>query len=376
MVTTELDHELLRQSLRRFVAEEVVPAEAGAEEAGRLPSHLWRRLAELDLTGLLVPRAFGGSGGDVASATVVAEELARGSASLAWTWLEHTDAAWILDGCGTEVAKERYLPLLASGELTGSALKSTEAGGGTNTGAIAATASATEAGYLLNGRKVFQGLAGTADLYLVVARMEPPPEPGPFGVFLVPRESPGISFGVRERTIGLRALSVGEILLERCPVPAENLVGAPGGLGAVFGHHGRLAALLVAAIAVGLAEATVLETVAFLSGREVAGECLAHLPVVQLRFADVLVELESARGLLERATSGKGHPTLGILAKVSASEGAARVIDRCLQLHGSAGYAAGLPIERRARDVRALTLHYGTNDQLRLAAARARFTAR
>ncbi|MHB8450998.1 MAG: acyl-CoA dehydrogenase family protein [Mycobacteriales bacterium] len=94
-----------------------------------------------------------------------------------------------------------------------------------------------------------------------------------------------------------------------------------------------------------------------------------------LRVADLLIELEGARGLLERAVRDADQPALGALAKVAVSETAARVIDGCLTLRGSAGYSADLPIERRARDVRALPLHYGTNDQLRLVAARAALDA-
>lgn len=368
---TAMDHALLRTTLRRVVAEQVAPGDAAADRDGRLPERWWRDLCALDLAGLLVPAELGGSGADLEAATVVAEELAGGSAALAWAWLEHTDATWILAGLASGTATARLLPRLAAGDLVGSALKATEAGGGSNPGAIATTARATVGGYVLNGRKVFQSMAGAADLYLVVAREEPVPEAGPLSVFVVERANPGISFGARERTMGLRALPVAEIVLEDCEVPPEALVGPRGGFRAVVARHGRVAPLLVAAIALGLAEASVRETLVFLAGREVAGQRLAELPAVQLRVADLLVELEAARGLLERAVRDAGAPTLGILAKVAASEAAARVVDRCLTLHGAAGYSADLPIERRARDVRALSLHYGTNDQLRLAAARA-----
>lgn len=366
-----MDTELLRDTVRRFVADKVAPLDAAADRDGRLPEDLWRSLGELGLTGLLVPSELGGGGADPAAAVVVAEELAAGSAALAWMWLEHTGAAWMFAGLGTEAAKERFLPRLATGDLVGSALKATEAGGGSNPSAIVTTARAAPGGYVLDGRKVFQSLAGTADLYLVVARMDPVPDTGPFSVFVVERHAAGVSFGVRENTMGLRALSIAEIVLDGCEVPAEHLVGPLGGYGAVVAHLGRLVPLLVAGLALGLAEASVGETLAFVAGREVAGQRLAELPVIQLRVADLLIELEGARGLVERALAGAGPPALGALAKVSASEMAARVIDGCLKLHGSAGYSADLPLERRARDVRALPLHYGSNDQLRMMAASA-----
>ena len=366
-----MDIDLVRQTVRRFVAEQVKPLDPEADRDGWLPGAWWRRLGGLDLAGLLVPAELGGAGAELGDAAVVAEELASGSGALAWAWLEHTDATWILAGLATEAAKERLLPRLATGELMGSSLKSTEAGGGSSPAAIATTARETGDGYVLNGRKVFQSLAGTADIYLVVARTAPAPGTGPLSVFVVERDAPGISFGTRERTMGLRALAVAEIVLEDCLVPAEHLVGPPGGFGAVVTHHGRVAPVLVAAMALGLAEASVDETLGFLASREVAGQRLAELPAVQLRVADLLIELECSRGLLERAVRGVGPPAVGVLAKVAVSEAAARLIDGCLKLHGSAGYCADLPLERRARDVRALPLHYGTNDQLRMVAARA-----
>ncbi len=363
--------ELLRQTVRRLVADKVEHADAEADAERRWPHDLWRRLVGLDLAGVLVPAERGGAGGAASTAVVVAEELARGSGSLAWGWLEHTDATWILGALGSEEVKARFLPRLASGELIGSALKATEAGGGSSPAGIANTARAVDGGYVLNGRKVFQSMAGVADIYLVVARIEPAPESGALGVFLVERDCPGLSFGPAERTMGLRGLPIGDIVLDDCRVPDCHVVGAPGGFGAVVGHHARLAPLLVAAIALGLAESSLGETVEFLVSRSVGGEPLASLPAIQLRLADLIIEVEAIRGLLERAEGGRGRPALGALTKVAATEAAARVIDACITLNGAAGYSAALPIERRARDVRALAIHYGTNDQLRLIAARA-----
>lgn len=367
--------ELLRESVRQFVDQQVAPLDGAADRAGHLPDGLWGRLAALELTGLVVPADHGGSGADLAAAVVVAEELAAGSAALAWAWLEHTDATWILAELGTAAAKSRFLPGLVAGDLVGSSLKATEAGGGSSPAAITTTARASAGGYVLHGRKVFQSLAGMADLYLVVARMDPAPTTGPFGVLAVGPGDPGVSFGARERTMGLRALPIGEIVLEHCLVPADRLVGPPGGFGAVLARHGRLAPLLVAAIATGLAAASVRETLGFLADREVGGRRLAELPAVQLRVADLLADLESSRGLVERAVRGGGADFLGTLAKVAASEAAARVIDGCQKLCGSAGYSTDFPIERRARDVRALALHYGTNDQLRQVVGRAALAA-
>ncbi|MHB8246364.1 MAG: acyl-CoA dehydrogenase family protein [Acidimicrobiales bacterium] len=368
-----VDSELLRKTLKRFVSDRVAPLDAAADRDGRIPAEWWQQISELDLTGLLVPAEHGGAEADVEAAAIVAEELAAGSAALAWTFLEHTDAAWILADLASDEKKARLLSRLCSGELIGAGLKITEAGGGSDNAAILTTAVATGDGYVLNGRKVFQSLAGTADLYLVVARTEPVPDSGALSVFVVEADNPGISFGSRERTVGLRALSVGEIIFEDCRVSAHDLVGPPGGFRAVIARHGRVAPILVASIALGLAEASLSETIAFVNGREVAGKPLADVPAVQLRVADLLIELEATRGLVERAIRGTGSPALGILAKVGASEAAARVIDGCLKLHGALGYSTELPIERRARDVRALALHFGTNDQLRAIAARIAF---
>lgn len=359
-----MELQVLRDTLRRFGRESLAPMAAEAEQNGEISTASWAAMAKMDLMGVMVAPEYGGVGAGIPEALVIAEELGRACASTAWQWLDHTNATLALNAFAAPALKDSLLKPLARGELLGTALKSTEAGGGSDVRTIKTTAMASNGGYVLNGTKVFQSLAGVADVYLVVVR-EGSPDSEALTVFAIERGTPGLSFGPRERTMGLGGISVADIILEDCRVPAGNVVGAAGGFAPVLGAVGGLATLAAAAIALGLMQASLDETLAFLAHRQVGPRTLGSLHGIQMQAADLFVDVESSRGLLERASEGGGSIALRFATKIKATEAAARVIDRCLLLHGNAGYSQALPLERRARDARALAIHYGNNDVLR-----------
>jgi len=359
-----MDLQVLKDSLRRFGKETLGPAAAETDRNGAVSSAAWDAMAKMELTGVMVSTEYGGAGAGIAEALVIAEELGRACTSTAWQWLEHTNMTVALNGFAKPELKQSMLRPLARGELLGAAMKTTEAGGGSDIQTLQTTAALSDGNYVLNGTKVFQSLAGSADAYLVVAR-DASMDAGAMSLFAVERGAPGLSFGPRETTMGLRGISIADMVMEDCTIPAANLVGAPGGFGPVFGAIGGFAMQAASAIALGMMQASLDETVGFLASRQVGSRTLGSLHGIQMQIADLFIEVEGSRAMLERAGRESANIALRFGTKVRTTEAAARVIDRCLQLHGSAGYSQAMPFERRARDVRALAIHYGNNDVMR-----------
>lgn len=355
---------VLKDTMRRFGREVLAPAAAETESDGAIAAAHWAELANMGLTGVMAAEAYGGAGAGLPEALVIAEELGRACTSTAWQWLEHTNATVALNGFANDALKESLLRPLAAGTLVGAAMKTTEAGGGSDMQTLRTYAVPSGDKYVLNGTKVFQSLAGAADVYLVVAR-EGSADAAAMSIFAVGRSAPGLSFGPRERTMGLGGIAVGDIIMDDCTIPAGNLIGKPGGFGPVFGAIGGFATLGASAIAIGMMQASFDETLTFLAGREVGARTLGSLHGIQMQVADLFIEIESTRALVARALESAGPPTTRFATKVKATDVAAHVIDRCLLLHGNAGYSRALPFERRARDVRALAIHYGNNDVFR-----------
>lgn len=359
-----MELQVLKETVARFGRESLAPAAAETERNGAVSPEHWSAMAGMQLTGVMVSPEFDGAGAGLPEALVIAEELGRACASTAWQWLEHTNTTVGLNGFGSPAAKQSLLRPLARGELLGAALKTTEAGGGSDMQTMKATAVSSGSNYVINGTKVFQSLAGTADVYLVVAR-EGSSESEAMSIIAVERNAPGLTFGPRERTMGLGGVAVADMVMQDCTVPADNVIGKPGGFMPVFGAIGGFAQMGAAAIALGMMQASLDETLGFLANRQVGARTLGSVHGIQVQVADLFIAVESSRALLERASRDGGNIALRFGTKVNTIDAAMRVIDRCLLLHGSAGYSQAMPFERRARDIRAFAIHYGNNDAMR-----------
>lgn len=281
------------EAVRKFTAGEIAPHAAGVDRSGQLPQGLFRTLGEQGVAGLAVPQKWGGIGVDLASFAACLEVIAAGCASTAWVLLSHSASARTLVGAGTDAQKDHYLPQLASGQMVGSAMAGTEAGGGSNPMGMRTRASHDRGGWVLEGGKEFISLAGAADLYVVMARTgEPPPA---LGCFLVEKADTGLAFGRREELLGVRGVPVGGLALAQCRLGGERLLGAETGGLAVMGAMGSWGLAGAAAAAAGVAAAALDETSAYLRERVVAGAALASLPGVQSAMGELRSELAGAR---------------------------------------------------------------------------------
>lgn len=360
-------------NIRQFIGSKIAPRATEIDATGELPDGLWRAMGEHGLTGLAVPDRWGGVGADLATFAASLEMLGGACASTAWTLLAHSASARAIVAAGSDAQRDRLLPALASGKLLGAAMAATEAGGGSNPTGIRTRARREADGWVLDGGKEFISLAGVADVFVVMARTgEAPPA---LTCFLVEEGDGGFSSGRREELLGVRGVPVGGLSFADCRLGADRLLGSADGALAVMGAVGAWGLVGAAAAAVGIAAAAVEDAVAFANERVVAGTPLASLSGVQALVGDLRMETAGARaGILQaiREVEGKKGPPLPLfMAKLSATESAIRVVDRCLALHGAAGYARTHPVERRLRDVRAFTIHWGNNEVLRDAVRKA-----
>ncbi|MCY0855862.1 acyl-CoA dehydrogenase family protein [Cupriavidus sp. D39] len=353
--------------LRRFVRERLVPREAEVAALDAIPEALVKEMAELGLFGFSIPEAYGGAGMTTEELVLAALELSQCSVAFRARVGTNTgigSEALVADG--TPEQKRRYLPLLASGELTGSfALTEPEAG----SDATALTTCARRDGdhYVLNGTKCFITNAPIAGLFTVMARTDPA-RSGAAGIsaFIVERGTPGLTTGQPYRKMGQEGSPVSEVHFNDCRVPAANLIGGEEGQG--FRTAMKVLnkqRIHLAALCTGPAIRMLDEAIRFVTERKQFGQPLAEFQLVQAMIADCQTEIFAARALImetaRQRDRGEDVTMQASMCKYFASEMCGRVADRCVQMFGGYGYIADFGIERFYRDVRLFRLYEGTS---------------
>lgn len=353
--------------LRRFVRERLVPREAEVAALDAIPDALVKEMAELGLFGFSIPEAYGGAGMTTEELVLAALELSQCSVAFRARVGTNTgigSEALVADG--TPEQKRRYLPLLASGELTGAfALTEPEAG----SDATALTTSARRDGdhYVLNGTKCFITNAPIAGLFTVMARTDPA-RGGAAGIsaFIVERGTPGLTTGQPYRKMGQEGSPVSEVHFNDCRVPGANLIGGEEGQG--FRTAMKVLnkqRIHLAALCTGPAIRMLDEAIRFVTGRQQFGQPLAEFQLVQAMIADCQTEIFAARALImetaRQRDRGEDVTMQASMCKYFASEMCGRVADRCVQMFGGYGYIADFGIERFYRDVRLFRLYEGTS---------------
>jgi butyryl-CoA dehydrogenase len=360
---------------RRFAREEVAPLARESDEQRLFSRDLVWRMGELGLLGGPLEREYGGSGMDYVSFALVAEELGRVDSSVRGFLTVHAGLVTLcLREWGSEEQRARYLPRLASGELIGCYCL-TEPEAGSDAANIQTSVRETSDGYVLNGEKVWITNGGIAHLALVFATRDPTQRHRGVCAFLVETDTPGF---LRERMpgqeLGHRGSDHAHIRLADCRVPASALLGQPGeGFTVAMSglDRGRLG---VAAGAVGIGQACVDACVAFARERRQFGKRLGDFEMVQGAIADMAAEVEAARLLTYRAAwlKDRGQPVTKetSIAKLYATEAAARAASEAVTLHGSRGYSNAYPVERYLRDIKGMQIYEGASNIQRIIIAR------
>ncbi|MFC1955526.1 acyl-CoA dehydrogenase family protein [Chloroflexota bacterium] len=362
------------KSLARRIAEErILPVRAELDEKEEFPWAIIKDLADADMFRVFVPEEHDGLGGGCLELCLVVEELSRVCSAVAVTYAASALGIMTLLEYGTEEQKQKYLPDIASGKRLG-AFAVTESTAGSDAGAIKTTAERVEGGFLLNGTKQFITNGGEAEIYTIIALTDKTRGPRGASALLVEKDSPGFTFGKKEKKMGIRSSATSELVFRNCLVPEENLIGKEG-LG--FIQAMRLfdrSRPGIGAQAVGVAQGALEAAVDYTRQRIQFGQPLISLPVVQDILADMAIRVEAARALVYAAArtvdSGARKVTEeSAMAKVFASDTAMKVTTDAVQICGGAGYMQDYPIEKMMRDAKITQIYEGSNQVLRNAIA-------
>lgn len=368
------DAQALRQMVeatREFVSRELDPLAEGVEASDHLPADVIKRLADLGYFGLTIPVEYGGLGLGVAAYCEIVREFGRTHSAFFQIIDDNNGMGSHLIAAGaSEDIRSSCLRELAAGKAVAS-FALTEPEAGSDAGAIRTLAVRDGDSYVLNGRKHFISNAAWAKYFTVVARTEPlGVQDGRISAFLVESGTPGFTVGRRQEMMGLRGAAQHELIFEDCRVAVGNRLGEEGaGLSAATTALSR-GRLTVAAWSLGAAERALELGIAYARDRQQFGQPIGRFQGVQWLIADSATELAAAWALVGQVArdvdSGVARQRHASMAKLFATEAAGRAADRMLQVHGGAGYAKDLPLERIYRDLRVQRIIEGTSEVQRM----------
>jgi alkylation response protein AidB-like acyl-CoA dehydrogenase len=377
------EERLLRNTARDFAQREVAPTAIERDAEERFDRSIFRRMADLGLTGAPLPESVGGAGVSYLGWTLVMEELGAADMSTAVTLSVHILSQYPVVTWGTDEQRDRWLGPMIAGHALG-AFALTEPSAGSDAAAIATRAErvgpadALE-GYRLTGTKIWISNAPEADRYLVFATLDPSAGSRGIAAFLVEKGSEGFRFGAHEKKMGIRSCPAAELIFDGCFVPVANRLGEEGD-----GYKIALSALAegrisIAAACVGLARSGLEQATAYLGQRKAFGGVLAEQQGLRFLLAEMARDVEASRALTRQAAAAKdrGEP-IGVassLAKWTASDTAMKVATDAVQLFGASGYSRETGVERLMRDAKGAQIYEGTNQIHRLIVADELFKA-
>jgi butyryl-CoA dehydrogenase len=363
----------LKNLAHRIAEERILPVRAEIDEKEHFPAEIMKDLADSDLFRIFVPEKYDGLGGGCLDLCLVVEELSRVCAAAAVSYAASALGAYAIILYGSEEQKQKYLPAIASGKKL-AAFGLTESTAGSDAGGVKTTAEKTAEGYLLNGTKQFITNGGEAEIYTIIAMTDKSRGARGASALIVEKDTPGFTFGKKEKKMGIRASATRELVFRNCLVPAENLISKEG--------MGFIVAMKVldnsrpgiSAQALGIAQGAMETAVDYTRQRIQFGQPLISLPVVQYKLADMAIQIEAARALLyavaKTIDSGvKSFTEESAMAKVFASDAAMRVTVDAVQLCGGTGYMRDYPLEKMMRDAKITQIYEGSNEVLRNAIA-------
>ena len=362
--------------LDRYVRDRLIPAEPQLIESNAIPADILAEMRGMGLFGITIPESHGGAGMNVSQYVETIRRLAYAAPAYRSTISIGVGMiASALKNGGTQAQRDRWLPKLAAGMIASFGL--TEPGSGSDAAALQTRAVRTGDGYVLNGTKRYITNAPNAELALIMARTsaETLPKNAHVSAFLVPVDTPGVTIGQADRKMGQAGATIADIILEDAVVPADALLGEVEGKG--FEHamrsldNGRLS---VAAASAGYAKRALDTALRYATERKAFGEPIANFQLIQAMLADSQAEIYAAECMIadacRLADEGVRTTIQASAAKMFASEMCGRVVDRCVQIHGGAGYLAEYEAERFFRDARLYRIYEGTTQILQLLIAR------
>jgi butyryl-CoA dehydrogenase len=356
----------IRDMVREFAQDRVKPVRAELDEKEEFPRELLAELGRMDLMGLYLPEEYGGFGAESMLDFVIAiEELSRVCIGVSVSFAANALGADPIIIGGSDEQKKKYLTPLAGGEKL-AAFALTEPNAGSDAGGIQTTAVKKGDKYVLNGTKQWITNGGEADIYSVMAVTDKNKGARGTSFFIVEKDTPGFSFGKKEKKLGIRASATRELIFEDCEVPAENLIGREG-MGFILAMKTfDVSRPGIAAQGVGLAQGALDEAVIYARTRHQFGRPIAANQGLQWMLADMATKVESARALTYSVcrtidSRARDISKLSAMCKLYATDTAMQVTTDALQVLGGYGYMREYPVEKMMRDAKILQIYEGTN---------------
>lgn len=367
------DERAITEMARDFADEYLAPNALEWDEQKHFPVDVLRKAGSLGMGGIYIGEDVGGSGLRRLDAVRIFEQLATGCPAIAAYISIHNMVAWMIDNYGNAEQRNHWLPRLTSMEWLGS-YALTEPGVGSDAAALSTKAVRDGDDYLLTGVKQFISGAGSTDVYVIMARTG---DAGAHGIsaFIVPADTPGISFGANEKKMGWNAQPTRQVILDNARVPAANMLGVEGNGFRIAMNGLNGGRLNIAACSLGGGQAALEKAVAYLAQRKAFNSRLLDNPALQFQLADMRTSLEAARTLLWRAAAALDADAddkveLCAMAKRFTTDAGFEVANKALQMHGGYGYLAEYGVEKIVRDLRVHQILEGTNEIMRVVVAR------
>ncbi|MEC7955789.1 MAG: acyl-CoA dehydrogenase family protein [Pseudomonadota bacterium] len=358
---------------REFAQKQLAPYAAEWDEQKIFPVETLRAAGALGFCGMYCPEQLGGTGLSRMDAALLLEELAQGCTSTAAYISIHNMAAWMVATWGSADVQAQWLGDLAAGRKFASYCL-TEANAGSDASSIKTSAQRFADHYVINGAKAFISGAGDTDVLVVMARTGGS-GPGGISAFVVPSDTPGVSFGKNETKMGWNSQATRAITFEDARIPAVNRLGDEGEGFAIAMRGLEGGRINIAACSLGAAQATLDMSQRYLGERKQFDQPLADFQALQFRLADMATELVAARQMVHKAawaldTDHAEKTAYCAMAKRFATDVGFNVCNQAMQLHGGYGYLRDFPIERFFRDARVHQILEGTNEVMRVIIAR------
>ena len=371
---------MLRETIRQFSEKEIAPVADEIDRKDEFPHEIFSKLGDLGVLGITIPEIYGGSGADLLSQVLVIKELARVSPAIALSVAAHSNlCTHNICRNGNDEQRKKYLPSLCSGEWIG-AMGLTEPEAGSDAISIRTRAKKEGDEFILNGTKTFITNAPIADVVLLYAKTEP--EKGARGItaFILESDFKGYSVSKPIEKMGHRGSPTGEIILEDCRVPSDNVVGGVNQGISVLMPGLDIERVVIAGEAVGIAEAALELSIQYAKERTQFGKPIGNFQMIQAKLADMYTRTEASRLLTCKAATvasraekgGKGteNHLLSAAAVLFSAETAMQVALEAVQIHGGYGYSLDYPVNRFMRDAKLMEIGAGTSEIRRIIIAR------